>query len=230
MLNLSGFSRRAWPESPLQNHWPCYFQKCSFSLWQKGEKLKFAKVYFAKIPFPEPSRKTRLPFTSEAAEFVSGTLAEREAGTVGKRTFPEKLHLCFCFPVLRLWTRLFINLPHSDTDDKGDRSQSDATEKQTKTKASDLRCSPGGRGCRKCKFCDLLPVPVAKKRLEGRELLLPGGCGQAGRCEGSLGERKGHSRIPKKCDHFPPELNQSKKVSMTSAFVNFLMVLIFFLS
>lgn len=167
-LNLSGFGTRAWPESLLQNHWPCYFQEFSFSLWQKGEKLKFAKVYFAKMPFPEPSRKTRLPFTSEAAEFASGTLAEREAGNVGKRTFPREASPLFLFPcTLTVTTRLFINLPHSDTDDKGDRPQSDATEKQNKTKASDLRCSPGGRDAEKASFVICFQHLVVKKCLEG---------------------------------------------------------------
>lgn len=58
-----------------------------------------------------------------------------------------------------------------------------------------------------------------------RELLLPGGCGQTGRCEGSLGGIKGHPGILKKCDRFLPEFNQSKKAYMASAFVNFLPVL-----
>lgn len=98
---------------------------------------------------------------------------------------------------------------------------------KNKTKASDLRCSPGGRDAEKASF--VICFQHLWLRSAWRELLLPGGCGQAGRCEGSLGGIKGHPGILKKCDRFPPELNQSKKAYMASAFVNFPMVLIFFL-
>lgn len=137
-LDLSGFGRRAQTEGPLRNPLPCSFQACPFHLRQRKKSRIFAKQT-ANVPFPGPSRKTKLPFLSEAAEcvrYLSGTCSWQLGG---KDCFPKMFTFVLVFMYFnsdhkQTFQESRCHSPHTEINGNGDRPDSSCPEE-----TSDLR-------------------------------------------------------------------------------------------